>query len=92
MFDIWSEYWNHACVLGLSNNLSHILQNVYNLVDITLGGHSCECIIFAQLIIIDLRIITNLRCGGDSICKYTWVGEEVIEVIEWSIFIILTLF
>ena len=66
VFDIQSEYQNHALILGLGRNLFHILHNIPTVVGITIRGNGYEWIIYDQLIWtnihIDIKDICN-QCG-----------------------------
>ena len=56
-------------ILGLSSNLFRILQDIPTVVGITCRGHIRECRIYVQLILIDIRIGTNLLCGRGEIIE-----------------------
>ena len=69
-----------------------ILQNVTTFFGITCRGRGCECIIYAQLILINLHIVTKFLCGRGDKIEYNWEEEDMIEVIEWSPVWILVIF
>lgn len=54
-------------VSWLSSNLSHILWNIPTAVDIRRRRHGCNYIVYARLVVIDLRIGTKLFCGRSEI-------------------------
>ena len=84
-FDIRSADRNHACVLGLSRDLFHILQNTPTVVGITHRRKGCERRIYAWFIRINICRGNELCRDGGGRCESYRAAEDVIEVIRWSL-------
>ena len=74
---------NHFFCGGLFGHLFYILQNIITIVSTSHRGHSCECIIYVLLTVIDLDMGTSF-----SVVVIVWyegmkLGEYVINVIMW---------
>ena len=58
------------------------MHNIPTIVGITQRGCSCECGIYAKLILMDLNIYTESFCSGYRQCKITIWKEDTIGVVE----------
>ena len=59
MFYVWYVDWDQILVSGLSSSLFHILNNIPTEVGTAHRGDYCEFIIYAQLHIINMCIVTK---------------------------------
>ena len=63
------------CILGLSRDLFHIMRNISTVFGMKHRGNGFTCIIYVQLIIIYLRISTELFFCGSCMIEYELRGE-----------------
>ena len=61
-------------ILLLSSNSFHVLWNIPTIFSITHRGHSCECKICAQFIVMGVRIYDKYFCDGVGSFKGVRLG------------------
>ena len=65
---------NQDCVLGLSGNIFSILHNIPTVFSIMYFGYSCEWIVYAGFIVINLHIGNKICCGEGESCESEIIG------------------
>ena len=59
------------------------MQNITTVVGITPRGNGCKCVIYVQLIVINICTGTKFICFRGGRIEYKYKGEGMKKLVEW---------